>query len=125
MQPGDVTEEVRDTLNTLRKKGYKLAIGSSSKNARFILERTAMTDHFDAISDGNNVSRSKPNPEVFLKASQFLGLEPSACAVVEDAWAGIETAKAGGMTAVAIGAAVTSPQADIKLESFSDLAKYF
>ena len=125
MQPGDVAQEVRDTLTALRGRGYRLAIGSSSKNARFILERTAMTVFFDAISDGNNISYSKPNPEVFLKAAEFLSLEPSNCAVVEDAWAGIEAAKAGGMTAVAIGSAVTSPQADIRLERFSDLLKLF
>lgn len=125
MRPDDVTQEVRDTLNELRARGYKLSIGSSSKNARFILERTDMTEFFDAISDGNNISNSKPDPEVFLKAAQFIGIEPSACAVVEDAWAGIEAAKAGGMTAVAIGSAVTSPQSDIQLNSFSDLLKYF
>ena len=125
MQPGDVTQEVRGTLTGLRKRGYKLSIGSSSKNARFILERTDMTAFFDAISDGNNISRSKPDPEVFLKAAGFLGLEPSDCAVVEDAWAGIDAAKAGGMTAVAIGSAVTSPLADFRLKRFSDLLKIF
>lgn len=125
MTPGDVSDEVRDTLQALRNRGYKLSIGSSSKNAKFILERTELTGFFDAVSDGTNISRSKPDPEVFLKGAAFLGLEPEACAVVEDAAAGLEAAKAGGMTAVAIGSATASPLADIRLETFGDLLKYF
>lgn len=93
MTPDDVTKEVRDTLTKLREKGYKLAIGSSSKNAKFILEKVELKDAFDAISDGNNITKSKPDPEVFLKAAEYLGLPPKACMVVEDAEAGIEAAK--------------------------------
>ena len=89
MTPDDVTKEVRDTLTKLREKGYKLAIGSSSKNAKFILEKVELKDAFDAISDGNNITKSKPDPEVFLKAAEYLGLPPKACMVVEDAEAGI------------------------------------
>ena len=85
MTPDDVTKEVRDTLTKLREKGYKLAIGSSSKNAKFILEKVELKDAFDAISDGNNITKSKPDPEVFLKAAEYLGLPPKACMVVEDA----------------------------------------
>ena len=95
MTPDDVTKEVRDTLTKLREKGYKLAIGSSSKNAKFILEKVELKDAFDAISDGNNITKSKPDPEVFLKAAEYLGLPPKACMVVEDAEAGIEAAKKG------------------------------
>ena len=78
MTPDDVTKEVRDTLTKLREKGYKLAIGSSSKNAKFILEKVELKDAFDAISDGNNITKSKPDPEVFLKAAEYLGLPPKA-----------------------------------------------
>ena len=81
MTPDDVTKEVRDTLTKLREKGYKLAIGSSSKNAKFILEKVELKDAFDAISDGNNITKSKPDPEVFLKAAEYLGLPPKACMV--------------------------------------------
>ena len=105
MTPDDVTKEVRDTLTKLREKGYKLAIGSSSKNAKFILEKVELKDAFDAISDGNNITKSKPDPEVFLKAAEYLGLPPKACMVVEDAEAGIEAAKKGGMYAAGIGEA--------------------
>lgn len=125
MKPEDVSSEVRDTLKTLRERGYRLAIGSSSKNAKFILDRTDLMGYFDAISDGTNITNSKPDPEVFVKAAAFLGLEPSACAVVEDAHAGLQAAKMGGMTAVAIGSAVTSPLADITLKRFSDLLQFF
>ena len=121
MTPDDVTKEVRDTLTKLREKGYKLAIGSSSKNAKFILEKVELKDAFDAISDGNNITKSKPNPEVFLKAAEYLGLPPKACMVVEDAEAGIEAAKKGGMYAAGIGEAAKSINADESLKTFSEL----
>lgn len=125
MTPEDVSEEVRDTLAELRKRGYLLSLGSSSKNAKFILQQVALTDAFDAISDGTNITKSKPDPEVFLKAAEFLQLKPEECAVVEDAFAGIDAAKAGNMTAVAIGDAVHAPNADHILRTFSDLLKLF
>ena len=121
MTPDDVTKEVRDTLTKLREKGYKLAIGSSSKNAIFILEKVELKDAFDAISDGNNITKSKPDPEVFLKAAEYLGLPPKACMVVEDAEAGIEAAKKGGMYAAGIGEAAKSINADESLKTFSEL----
>ena len=123
MTPADVTDEVRNTLAELRAKGYKLAIGSSSKNARYILEKVKLTDAFDAISDGTNITKSKPDPEVFLKAAEFLNLAPEECMVVEDADAGIQAAKAGGMYAAGIGEAAMCPKADIALSQFSELLK--
>ena len=125
MTPEDVTQEVRDTLAELRRRGIKISLGSSSKNARFILERVNLLDAFDAISDGNNITKSKPDPEVFLKGAEFLDLEPEECAVVEDAYAGIDAAKAGGMTAIAIGDATGYDKADYRLGTFSDLLKLF
>lgn len=125
MTPADVSEEVRATLKALREKGYRLSVGSSSKNAGFILERTEMRDYFDAVSDGNNITNSKPDPEVFLKAAEFLGLDPTVCAVVEDAEAGLEAAVAGKMLPVAIGSAYGSPKARISLDTFGDLLKHF
>lgn len=121
MTPEDVSSEVRETLAKLREKGYKFALGSSSKNARFILERVALTDAFDAISDGNNITHSKPDPEVFEKAAEFLGISPQECYVVEDARAGIDAAKAAGMTAVGIGEAAGYERADVKIGCFSEL----
>ena len=75
MRPEDVAKEVRDTLQILREKGYLLAIGSSSKNAKFILKKVGLQGAFDAISDGTNITRSKPDPEVFVKAAEFLEVE--------------------------------------------------
>lgn len=121
MTPADVKDEVRETLAELRNRGYKLAIGSSSKNAKFILEQVGLTDAFDAISDGTNISRSKPDPEVFFKAAQFLGTEPKDCWVVEDAYAGIDAAKNAGMKAIGIGDASGYEKADERIANFEDL----
>jgi len=121
LTPADRLEGVTECLKELRAEGYKLAIGSSSKNTPKILERTGLRSEFDAVSDGNNISRSKPDPEVFLKAAEFLGVEPRLCAVIEDAEAGIQAAKAAGMLAVAVGDARKSPLADIRLESLAEL----
>ena len=125
MTPADVSEEVRQTLKELRARGYRLSVGSSSKNAGFILERTEMRDYFDAVSDGNNITHSKPDPEVFLKAAEYIGLDPTACAVIEDAEAGLQGAVAGKMLPVAIGSAYGSPLAAISLNTFGDLLKHF
>ena len=125
MTPDDVSEEVRNTLEMLKKKGYKLAVGSSSKNAGFILEQVALRDAFDAVSDGNMITRSKPDPEVFIKAAHLIGCDPEQSAVVEDAEAGIDAAKDGGMMAVAIGNATAYDRSDICLDTISDLLLYF
>lgn len=121
MSPSDLTMEVQETLDKLRAKGLKLAIGSSSKNARFILEQLGLGEFFDAISDGNNIKNSKPDPEVFVKAAQFIVEDPKNCLVVEDAKAGLEAAIAGGMDCAAIGDAVASGLATYNLTGFSDL----
>ena len=89
MTEKDLSSEVKETLDLLRKSGLKLAIGSSSKNAKFILERLGLKDYFDAVSDGTNISKSKPDPEVFIKAAEFLHMAPADCLVVEDAKAGV------------------------------------
>jgi len=121
MSPADLSDEVKTTLDALRAKGLKLAIGSSSKNAPFILERIGLAGYFDAISDGNNISRSKPNPEVFLKAAEFLGLQPIDCLVVEDAIAGAEAGHAGGFTVACVGDASDAKAGDHNLDCFSAL----
>ena len=117
----DVTEEVINTLNSLKQSGLVLAIGSSSKNARTILSQIGLSDYFDAISDGNNISNSKPHPEVFLKAASYVGVEPGDCLVVEDAESGVEAALAAGMEAAAIGDAVHCGKGNYNLNTFSDL----
>ena len=122
MSPADLTDEVKSTLDALRSRGYKLCIGSSSKNTRFILGQIGLGDFFDAIADGTDITCAKPDPEVFLIVAQKVGMAPADCAVVEDAKAGIEAAKAAGMTALALfGDARGSGLEDYDLKSFSDL----
>ena len=123
MSPADLSPEVKETLDGLRAKGLKLAIGSSSKNAGFILERLGLDGYFDAVSDGNNITRSKPDPEVFVKAAQLVGEASGDCLVVEDAKAGLEAAIGGGMDCAAMGYAVASGLATYDLTEFSDLLK--
>lgn len=121
MGPDDVTAEVRETLAELRNRGYKLSIGSSSKNAKLILRQVRLMDAFDAISDGSNISKSKPDPEVFIKAAEYLDVPCDNCLVVEDANAGIDAAKAGHMYAAGIGDAMNYKLTDYPLTSFKDL----
>lgn len=122
MTEQDLSNEVRQTLMALRKKGLKLAIGSSSKNTKFILQRIGLGDFFDAVADGMDIKHSKPDPEVFLKATEKLGMDPAECAVVEDAKSGIIAAKKAGMTALALfGDAKECGDEDYNLAGFSDL----
>lgn len=123
MGEADLSEEVRKTMDTLRSRGRKLAIGSSSKNTKLILKRLGLTGYFDAVSDGTNITRSKPDPEVFLCAAQYLGLCPGKCLVVEDAKAGILAAKAGGFDSAGLGEAAAFAFVTYSLQSFSDLLK--
>ncbi len=122
MSPADLSDEVKNTLDELRKRGYKLAIGSSSKNTKMILKQLGLDGYFDAISDGTNITHSKPDPEVFLKAAQFLGMDPEACLVVEDALAGIDAAVAGGFDSAGVGEAATHEKVTYPMETFGALS---
>jgi len=93
----------RDTLQRLRQKGIRIALGSSSKNAPIIIDRLGITEYFDVIIDGRHVSNSKPDPEVFLLAAQKMMIAPDNCIVFEDSAAGIKAAQSAGMLAVGIG----------------------
>ena len=123
MSPADLSDEVKGTLETLRKIGLKMAIGSSSKNAPFILEWIGLSGFFDAVSDGNSISHSKPHPEVFLKAAEKIGLDPSVCLVIEDAHSGVEAAIRGGFDCAAMGDAKDDERAVRHLDHFSDLLR--
>ena len=103
MTPAEILPGAKQFLEDCRAAGLKIALGSASKNSPLILERTGLTDHFDAVIDGNKVSKAKPDPEVFLKGAEALGVQPHECVVFEDAVAGIEAAIAGGMKSVGIG----------------------
>ncbi len=125
MTPESVTPSTRQTLTELKNRGYKIAVGSSSKNTKTILQRTALAQYFDAVSDGTNITRSKPDPEVFLKAAEYLGLPPCNCAVVEDARAGIDAALAGGMLSVGIGDAAHYDKTQYPIDSLDELLDLF
>lgn len=123
MSTKDLSFEVKTTLSELRERGFLLAIGSSSKNAKLILNKLGLSKFFDAVSDGTNITRSKPDPEVFLKAAEYLGLAPGECLVVEDAKAGIDAAVAGGFESAGLGEAAKHPQVTYKLKHFADLSE--
>lgn len=106
--PADILPGVRECLQAFKNMGLRLATGSSSRNAPELLKRTGLAEFFEVTSDGNEISRSKPDPEVFLLAAGKLGLDPGACLVVEDAVSGIEAAKAGGFRSLAVGDAASN-----------------
>lgn len=125
LTPTDILSGAKELLDALKAQGVKVAIGSSSKNTPIILERIGLGDYFDAVSDGNNIVNSKPDPEVFVKAAQMLEISPADCLVVEDADAGIEAAKSGGMYAAAVGAAQHNPKADISAVTIAELYEIY
>lgn len=98
----DILNGVNENLAELKANGIKVAIGSSSKNTPDILKYIGLDNYFDAVSDGNNITKSKPDPEVFLKAADMLGLPYEKCLVVEDADSGIEAGKRAGMYTLAV-----------------------
>ena len=118
MNPSEILPGVLDFLQQIKDLGYKIALGSASKNAEIILEKTGLMPWFDLIIDGNKVSKSKPDPEVFLKGAEGLGFAPETCIVFEDAQAGVEAAKAGNMKAIGIGEAETLSLADKIIPNF-------
>lgn len=120
--PEEILPGAAAFLNSARAQGMKVALGSASKNAVLILERIQLLDQFDAIVDGNKVSKAKPDPEVFLKAAEELGVAASDCIVFEDAVAGVLAARHAGMKVVGIGAANVLDQAHFVLPNFAGLS---
>lgn len=123
LTPADRLAGVTETLEKLRAEGFLLAVGSSSKNTPTILDKIGYGGYFDAVSDGNNITKSKPDPEVFVKAAEMLKLPAEECFVVEDAKAGIDAAKAGGFVSVGIGDAAHYDKTDYKISTISDILK--
>lgn len=121
LTPHDVLGGVTENLKTLKEHGIKIAIGSSSKNTPIILNRIGLADYFDAVSDGNNIKNSKPDPEVFIKAAEMLNIAPENCMIVEDADAGIEAGRRAGMKTFALGNAT---DADFYAKSLENVDLY-
>jgi beta-phosphoglucomutase len=121
MDESEILKGAREYLLKLREEGIRIALGSASKNAPMILQNLGITDLFDAIIDGNKVSKAKPDPEVFLLGAKELGLVPADCVVYEDAEAGIEAAKRAGMGTVGIGKKDILKEADMVVSGLCEL----
>ena len=121
LSKSDILSNFNELYSILKENNVSMAIGSSSRNTKSILKQIGLLDAFDAIADGTDIKRSKPDPEVFLLAASRLGVNPTNCYVVEDAIAGIEAAKAGGMKAIAINDAVKSELADYRIENLLEI----
>ncbi|QES90396.1 beta-phosphoglucomutase [Rhizosphaericola mali] len=122
IKPGEELPGAKEFLQKIREAGYKTALGSASKNAGIILNNLGITNLFDAIIDGNSVTHSKPDPEVFLKGAEAVGVQPNESVVFEDAVAGIEAAIAGGMYSVGIGQPEVLTKADIVVPGLYDMS---
>lgn len=120
----DILPHAVETIKALKEKHIKIAIGSSSKNTPIILKQIGLSDMFDGIADGNDITHSKPDPEVFLLAAQKVNIDSHYCMVVEDAEAGIKAAKSAGMFAFAVGDAKKSRLADATSDDLLDILKY-
>lgn len=125
MDENEILPGVMSVLKYLKEKNQLIALGSASKNARPILEKTGTLSYFDTIVDGNDVSNAKPDPEVFLIAAKLLGAKPENSIVFEDSVAGIQAANIGGMTSVGIGEASTLHEAKYIFKDFTHIDKIF
>lgn len=123
MRPSDLSEDTRYALQTLRKRGYLLAIGSSSKNTRQILTQLGLEHFFDAVADGTQITRSKPDPEVFFLAASLLGISPEQSIVIEDAESGVQAAETGHFRVIGIRSRENDPNSDITIKKLSDLTE--
>ncbi len=103
MTPRDILPGTLELINVLKREKIKIALGSASRNTSLILNRIGMVNVFDAVADGNTVTKTKPDPEVFLEAARMLDIERERCLVFEDAIAGIEAALNAGMICIGIG----------------------
>lgn len=121
MTPAEILPGAKEFLAACHAAGLKTALGSASKNSGLILERTGLTKYFDAIIDGNKVSKAKPDPEVFLKGAEAVGVAPAQCVVFEDAIAGVEAAIAGGMKAIGIGSPDLLGKADLVISGLDKM----
>lgn len=116
---------VLPVLDYIKSKNQKIVLGSASKNARLILEKTGIMPYFDAIIDGNDVSKAKPDPEVFALGAQKVGIEPENCIVFEDSIAGIQAANIAGMTSIGIGEKDILNEADYIFNDFNHIEVEF
>ena len=120
MTPNDYLHGAQELLNLLRKEGFLVALGSASKNAVKVLKQLDANKYFDVVGDGDSVTKSKPEPDIFLYGAEQLGLKPEECVVYEDAEAGIDAAKAGGFHTVGIGPEDRVGHADVRFDTMKE-----
>ena len=125
MTRDEILPDVPRVLSFLKEQRQPMALGSASKNARSILTKVDLINQFDAIIDGTNVSKAKPNPEVFLKAADALKMKPTGCIVFEDALAGIEAANTAGMISIGIGDKSVLSDAQYVFKDFTEISNEF
>ncbi len=125
MDESEILTNVPQVLSFLIENKQPIALGSASKNARAILERVNLLDTFNAIVDGNDVSKTKPNPEVFLNAANVLQVKPEKCIVFEDAVAGIQAANNANMISIGIGEKEVLKDADYVFKDFTEISSEF
>jgi beta-phosphoglucomutase len=121
MTPNEVLKGVPEFLKVLRANGIKIALGSASKNSRLILEKIKMIEYFDVIIDGNNITKGKPDPQVFLMGAEATNCNPADCVVFEDAVAGVQAGKVGGMRVIGVGDSVILHEADFVIKGFEEM----
>ncbi|SEL87589.1 beta-phosphoglucomutase [Aquimarina amphilecti] len=125
MDTSEVLPDVPRVLDYLLTKDQAVALGSASKNARIILDKVLLKEKFQAIVDGTNVSKAKPDPEVFLIGAQKLGIEPENCVVFEDSVAGIQAANTANMVSIGIGDPKVLHEADYIFKDFTEIKEEF
>jgi len=121
MTPNEILPGAKEFLELAKENHYLTALGSASKNSETILKQIGLAHMFDVLVDGNKVTKSKPNPEVFLVGAQELGVKPEECVVFEDAIAGVEAAKRGNMKTVGIGKTDVLSEADLVIEGLFEM----
>lgn len=121
LDKSEILPGIPEFLKKIKEQGYKISLGSASKSGRMILEKLGLDEMFDEIVDGNLVERPKPDPQVFTKAAELLQVPYENCIVVEDAAAGVEAAKAGGMKCIGIGSEELLGEADVVIPNTAAL----
>ncbi len=125
MDSSEILPGVMDRLQFLIDNHQPIALGSASKNSIEILNKVNLTNQFNAIIDGNAVTKAKPDPEVFLKAAEAIGIDPVNCIVFEDSVAGIQAANTANMISIGIGNASVLNEADVVFKDFTEISKEF
>ncbi len=125
MDEEEILPDVPRVLSFLKQNKQPIALGSASKNARTILKEVELLNVFDTVIDGTNVSKAKPDPEVFLKAAEGLGVPPENCVVFEDSVAGIRAANTGGMMSIGIGDPSVLHEATYVFKDFTEISNEF